>query len=197
MAESEEARDASRKPSNDFRFPRQRLAGLAGECPPAHNSSMTHQRDADATVSLGRHQRNCSVCAHEQREEIEAAFIGWRSPKVIAEEYGLADRASVYRHAHALGLFPKRQKNIRAALERIIEQAGEVDVTASAVVAAIQAYSKINAAGQWIDRTEQVSLNDLFDRMSTAELEQYAETGTLPKWFEAATVSATEGDSPE
>jgi hypothetical protein len=30
-----------------------------------------------------------------------------------------------------------------------------VDVTAGAVVAAIQAYSKINAAGQWIDRTEQ------------------------------------------
>ncbi|MFY9937676.1 MAG: DNA-directed RNA polymerase subunit omega [Silvibacterium sp.] len=30
--------------------------------------------------------------------------------------------------------FPKRQRNIRAALERIIEKAGEVDVTASAVV---------------------------------------------------------------
>ena len=30
----------------------------------------------------------------------------------IAEEYGLADRASIYRHAHALGLFPKRQRNI-------------------------------------------------------------------------------------
>jgi hypothetical protein len=35
------------------------------------------------------------------------------------------------------------------------------EVTASAVVAAVQAYSKINAAGQWIDRNEQVSLNDL------------------------------------
>ncbi len=162
-----------------------------------HNCSMGQQRSADATVSLGRHQRACSVCAHEQREEIETAFIGWRSPAAIAEEFGLADRASVYRHAHALGLFPKRQKNIRAALERIIEQAGEVDVTASAVVAAVQAYSKINAAGQWIDRTEQLSLNDLFDRMSTAELEEYAQRGTLPKWFEAVTVSATEGDSPE
>ena len=158
---------------------------------------MTHQRITDATVSLGRHQRNCSICAHQQREEIEAAFIGWRSPAAIAEEYGLADRASVYRHAHALGLFQKRQRNVRAALERIIEKAGEVDVTASAVVAAVQAYSKINAAGQWIDRTEQVSLNDLFDRMSTAELEDYARNGTLPGWFEAATVGATDGDSPE
>jgi hypothetical protein len=137
------------------------------------------------------------VCAHSQREEIEAAFIGWRSPTAIAEEYGLTDRASVYRHAHAVGLFEKRHRNVRAALERIIERAGEVDVTASAVVAAGQAYSKINAAGQWIDRTEQVSLNDLFDRISTEELEDYAQHGTLPKWFEAATLSATGGDSPE
>jgi hypothetical protein len=106
------------------------------------------------------------VCAHCQKEEIEAAFIAWRSPTAIAEEYGLADRASVYRHAHAVGLFEKRRRDVRAVLERIIERAGEVDVTASAVVAAIQAYSKINAAGKWIDRTEQVSLNDLFDRMS-------------------------------
>ena len=146
---------------------------------------MSQERKADAAVSLGRHQRACSVCAHQQREEIEAAFIGWRSPASIAEEFGLADRASVYRHAHALGLFPKRQKNIRAALERIIEKAGEVDVTASAVVAAVQAYAKINAAGEWIDRTETVSLNQLFDRMSTEELEAYAQAGTLPGWFPA------------
>jgi hypothetical protein len=127
------------------------------------------------------------VCAHQQREDIEAAFIGWRSPAAIAEEYGLVDRASVYRHAHALGLFPKRQRNIRSALERIIEKAGEVDVTASAVVAAVQAYAKINAAGEWIDRTETVSLNDLFDKMTADELESYAQTGALPEWFREAT----------
>jgi len=112
--------------------------------------------------------------------------VTWRSPAAIATNYGLADRGSVYRHAHALGLFARRQRNVRAALERIIEKAGEVDVTASAVVAAVQAYSKINSAGQWIDRSEQVSLNDLFERMSTQELEEYAQHGTLPHWFEAA-----------
>jgi hypothetical protein len=157
---------------------------------------MSQQRKRDETVSLGRHQRTCSVCGHQQRDEIEAAFIGWRSPAAIAEEYGPPDRASVYRHAHALGLFPKRQRNIRAALERIIEKAGEVDVTASAVVAAVQAYAKINAAGEWIDRTETVSMNDLFDRMSAQELETYAQTGTLPAWFRA-TVGATASDSQE
>jgi len=89
----------------------------------------------------------------------------------------------IYRHAHALGLFEKRRRNIRAALEHIIEKGGEVDVTASAVVAAVQAYAKINSAGEWIDRTETVSMNDLFDRMSTQELEAYAQTGALPEWF--------------
>lgn len=142
-------------------------------------------------VSIGRHKRNCSICAHERCDEIEGEFVAWRSPSAIAGEFGLSDRSSVYRHARAFGLFAKRQKNVRAALERIIEKAGEVDVTASSVVAAVQAYSKINAAGQWIDRTEQVSLNDLFDKMSTQELEEYAQTGTLPKWFEAASAGAT------
>lgn len=161
-----------------------------------NNEKTQNKGKSETTVNVGRHQRACSVCAHQQREEIEAAFIGWRSPAAIAEEYGLADRASVYRHAHALGLFPKRQKNVRAALERIIEKAGDVDVTASAVVAAVQAYAKINAAGEWIERTETVSLNQLFDRMTTQELEAYAQTGTLPEWFRGI-VGATDSDREE
>jgi hypothetical protein len=100
----------------------------------------------------------------------------------------------LYRHAHALGLFQKRQRNVRAALNRIIERAESVDVTASAVVAAIQAYAKINSAGEWIDKTETVSLNNLFGWMSTQELEAYAQTGALPGWFKG-TGGAKEGDS--
>ena len=68
-------------------------------------------------------------------------------------------------------------------------------MTAPAVVAAIQAYAKINSAGQWIDRTEQWTVNGLLDRMSNEELEEYAQNGTLPKWFEAPSGSATGGDS--
>jgi hypothetical protein len=89
-----------------------------------------------------------------------------------------------------MGLFERRQRNIRAALEKIIERASEVEVTASAVVAAVQAYAKINAAGEWIDRTETVSLNELFERMTNQELEDYATKGTLPIWFKA-TLGAT------
>lgn len=143
--------------------------------------------------NLGRHKRNCSVCCHPKLTEIESDFISWRSPAAIAQEYGLADRTSVYRHAHALGLFPKRQRNVRAALEKIIERAGDVEVTASAVVAAVQAYSKINAAGQWVDRSEHVDLNALFEKMTAQELETYAQSGTLPAWF-TETVSATASD---
>ena len=147
-------------------------------------------------TSLGRHRRNCSVCAHPEVQEIEAAFIAWKSPAAIAEEFGLSDRASVYRHAHALSLFAKRQKNVRAALEKIIERAGDVEVTATAVVSAIQAYTKINAAGEWVEKVETVSLNDLFDRMSAAELDTYATSGVLPNWFRS-TVGATSDDSQE
>ena len=143
----------------------------------------TAAQDKSQATSLGRHRRNCTVCSHQKCAKIESDFLSWRSPGGIAQEYSLADRASVYRHAHALGLFPKRQRNVRAALERIIEKAGEVEVTAAAVVAAVQAYSKINAGGQWVDRSEHLNLNELFDRMTQQELEAYAKDGMLPDWF--------------
>jgi hypothetical protein len=151
---------------------------------------------ADKPISVERHKRTCTVCGHEKCAEIEADFVNWKSPALIAEEYGLADRTTVYRHAHALGLMEKRKRNLHAALEKIIEKAGEVEVSAPAVVAAIQAYAKINAQGQWIDRSEHVTLNELFERMSRDELEAYAKEGTLPDWF-AQTVGATPTDDSD
>ena len=151
------------------------------------------KKGPEEPINPGRHAAECKICAHPLREEIERDFINWRSPASIAKHYKLANRASVYRHAHAFGLFPKRQRNVRAALEKIIERAGEVDVTAPAVVAAVQAYSKINASGQWIDRSEHVDLNALFEKMTAQELEAYAQSGTLPAWF-TGTVGATASD---
>ena len=152
-------------------------------------------------VNLGRHKRNCTICTHPNCEEIERDFINWKSPAAITTEYGLADRTTVYRHAHALDLFIKRGRNVRAALEKIIERVGEVDVTAAAVVAVIQAHAKINAQGQWIDRSEYIDLNALFERMSKDELEVYARDGKLPDWFtqtlSGALLPATAGHSGE
>jgi hypothetical protein len=130
-------------------------------------------------VNIGRHKRCCGVCSHEKVEEIERDFISWKSPSAIATEYGLADRTTVYRHAHAFDLFTKRRRNVRATLEKIIERVGEVE----AVVAAIEAHAKINAQGQWIDRSEHIDLKEMFERMSREELEAYARDGALPDWF--------------
>src|SRR5215510_1958366 len=145
-------------------------------------------------VNRGRHQAECQICRHDHRAEIESAFVNWTSPASITETYGFKDRSTVYRHAHAFDLFEKRKANVRAALEAIIERSGDVEVTASAIVAAIQAYTKINDSGKWIERSESVNLTELFEKMSTPELEAYAQSGKLPDWFPVVP-TATNSDS--
>ncbi len=146
-----------------------------------------------SAVNQGRHEYHCTICTHPKREEIEQAFVTWSSPVLIAKKYGVS-RDSVYRHAHALLLLDKRRRNLHSALERIIERAGDVEVSATAVVSAVTAYAKINASGQWVERSEHINLNELFDRMTRDEMEAYAKEGTLPAWFEH-TVGATGSDS--
>jgi len=148
-----------------------------------------------ADVNTGRHECHCTVCLHPRRVEIEREWVAWGNTSRIANEYRLS-RDSLYRHAHAMGLFAKRQRNIRKALERIIEQAETVDVNASAVVAAIQAYAKINNSGLWVEHVQGMNMNELFDRMSRQEMEAYARDGSLPEWFSTA-ISATGDDSQE
>ena len=143
---------------------------------------MTKCHKPDAPVNKGRHEAQCSICKHSQRDEIEREFLSWASPTRIAEQYEIR-REAVYRHAHATGLFPKRQQNVRAALEKIIEKSGEVDVNAAAVVSAVSAYARINANGLWIERKETLDVNQLFERMTRQEMETYAREGTLPDWF--------------
>jgi hypothetical protein len=45
-----------------------------------------------------------------------------------------------------------------------------------------------------VERTETVSVNALFERMTADELDTYAREGKLPDWFEAST-GATKPDS--
>jgi hypothetical protein len=132
---------------------------------------------------LARHARDCSICSHRRRDAIETDFVDWISPVTISRRYHVARRA-VYRHAAALDLLSKRDRNIRASLARIIEQSSNVKVTGHILVAAITAYTKINSAGRWVDRSEQTNMNMLFERMSEAELDSYARSGELPTWFE-------------
>ena len=54
-------------------------------------------------VNLGRHESQCLLCQHPQREDIEREWIDWGNTSRLAEEYGLS-RDSLYRHMHAMGL---------------------------------------------------------------------------------------------
>jgi hypothetical protein len=69
-----------------------------------------------------------------------------------------------------------------------------VEVNANAVVSAVATYSKLNANGQWIDRRETIDLNEMFARMTNAEMDRYATKGELPEWF-TSVVGATAADS--
>jgi hypothetical protein len=113
------------------------------------------------------------------------------------KEYKLSNRRAVYRHAHAFGLMEKRYLNLRAALARIIEKAGEVSATAWAVVAAVRACARINARGQWMEREEPNPMRELLDGMSQEELLAYAERGTLPDWFRGTRVETLPADGSE
>jgi hypothetical protein len=144
-------------------------------------------------TNRGRHEHGCRICSNPKREEIERDWLDWGNTTRIAKDHKLS-RDSIYRHAHALNLFAKRDGNLRRALYRMIERAEDVEPTAAAVVAAVQAAAKINAAGKWVERVEQITVQDLFDRMSDPELEAYARDGSLPKWFPK---DATGLDGPE
>lgn len=141
-------------------------------------------KNVEKPVSLGRHEANCKVCNHPDRPVIEEEFVAWKSPSQIAKDWKLRDRTTIYRHAWAVGLMEKRRRNVRAALESIIERGASVKVTAAALVQAILAYSRINSEGRLVERHERVDLNKLFERMTGEELQRYAETGKLPDWFE-------------
>jgi hypothetical protein len=131
-----------------------------------------------------RHSRDCKICNHARREEIETAFVDWQPAARIARDFRLGSRQSLSRHARACGLLPKRNQNVAAALATIIERGARARVSAGVAVRAIEVLTKINSRGQWIERRETVNLNELFDRMSRDEMIAYAETGSLPAWFE-------------
>ena len=65
--------------------------------------------DGGKPVNLGRHAAECKICAHADRSEIEQEFVGWAGANRIASAFGIS-RDSIYRHAHALDLFRKRQR---------------------------------------------------------------------------------------
>jgi hypothetical protein len=136
-------------------------------------------------VDIKRHSRECGICAHPDRAEIEREFCDWKPLAAIAKARNIP-RASLYRHIHATWLFEKRDRNIKGALARFIERGYNVHVTGASFISAIQAYAKINAEGEWVDKQENVVVATnlaQFDRMTRGEMLEYARSGKLPEWW--------------
>jgi hypothetical protein len=97
-----------------------------------------------------RHSRLCTVCQHPDRDAIEEEFIHWHNPNDTRYDYQIS-RAALYRHAHAVGLFARRERNLRSALGHMIQGAMNITPTSDSILRAIRAYSCLNRDGQWTE----------------------------------------------
>ena len=101
---------------------------------------------------FSRHSRRCCVCLHPDRDAIEGDFIRWRSPELIAREYKLANRTSIYRHAHCTGLFAWRRRELGRVLEGMLENHEHIPLEASdAIVRAARVYAHVDENGNWFE----------------------------------------------
>ena len=147
------------------------------------------------SVNLGRHQAQCTVCQHPQRQEIEENWINWGSTYELARDYHLSCD-SIYRHAHAFDLFNKRKRNITMALEKIIERVDWTTMSGSVILSAIKTYEKITSAEQGKEHLQGANFKESLERMSQEERAAFARDGSLPEWFSKA-IGATPSDGQE
>ncbi len=99
--------------------------------------------------ALSYHARRCSICRHPEREWIDMEFLQWSHSTSIASAFQI-DRRSIYRHAHATGLFRQRNRDVRFALGRIIEQVQNVQPTADSIVRAVRLFACLTDDGELI-----------------------------------------------
>ncbi len=103
----------------------------------------------DSAPELDRHQRCCTICQHPDREAIEEAFLQWRSVNSMMREFKFSHHSVIYRHAHATGLFARRGRRLRFALEHLIQSADQIVPTGDNILRAIRAYSCLDDEGKW------------------------------------------------
>ena len=110
--------------------------------------------DPPAPPDFSRHPRRCTICSHPDRDAIEGDFIRWCSPDQIARDYHIADRASVYRHAHYAGLFQRRKREVARVLESFLESAASCPIEAAdMIIRATRLYVRLNEHGEWVEGT--------------------------------------------
>jgi hypothetical protein len=96
------------------------------------------------------HRRQCSICNHPEREGLEEEFLRWENPYNTALDYGVKERA-IYRHAHALRLFDKRERNIRYALGHVIQRLDSIDVSSDAAIRAVRLFTRLTQQGEFVE----------------------------------------------
>jgi hypothetical protein len=110
--------------------------------------------DPSLPPDFDRHSRRCAVCSHPDRDAIEGEFIRWRSPKNIVRNYKIADPSSLYRHAHATGLFTRRRREFARVLEDILEIVEDSSLeTADVIIRAARLYARLDENGNWFEPT--------------------------------------------
>ena len=150
------------------------------------------QMDEVHKVNIGRHRSQCTICAHPHRAGIEEEWINWASATQLAAYWGFS-RFSLYRHAHALGLFRQRRQNIRMIYERILERVDSVAIGGAVILSTADAYRKILAEEERSEQTQAPGPREWLGRMSAAEREAFVRDGTLPDWM-SGDGTATPGD---
>ena len=108
------------------------------------NSESSPQPQA-SSIQNNFHTGKCSICNHPDRAEIETAFLNWEPAFQLVADFKLPARSTIYRHAKAADLLNQRRKNLLAALDQIVEQAGRVPPTASGVLRAIELSCRLSS----------------------------------------------------
>lgn len=99
-----------------------------------------------------RHSRCCKICAHPDRDAIEGDFVRWRSPIDIANDYGIADRSSIYRHVHATGLYRRRKAETARVMENFLEMVDQFPrEDFDLVTRAVRVYAHLDDDGRWFE----------------------------------------------
>ena len=127
-------------------------ASISPSSGPAHPQLFGSGRRPLLPPDFSRHARRCCICSHPDRDAIEGDFIRWHSVELIAREYKIATRKSIYRHAHCTGLFAWRRRELGRVLEGMLENAEHVPLVSSGVIVrAARIYAHLDENGNWFE----------------------------------------------
>ena len=143
--------DAKRAPAEFSLPPDEALQPTQEEPLSPAGASLEFDRES-SPPDFSRHARRCIVCAHPDRDAIEGDFIRWASPSQIARTYGIADRASIYRHAHSTKLFERRRREVPRVLESILENVEHCPPERyDTTIRAARLYTRLDDSGAWVE----------------------------------------------